>query len=320
MRAQPRNWTLSLVAATAAALAGCTGPATTGGPGTGPGPGGTDSLAEPATVGHFEAPGKSLAYPVRVAGLANGDVYVTDVENNQVVGYKSNQAAVAIVGLDQPLGLAVSGDLLFVGNRGRKDVEVYSLGQRKFVRSLGGAGAFQMPTAIAVGPDGLVYIVDARADLVRVFTSDGAAAGTFGSRGTGNGQFMFPIGVAVDDKRVVIADQGNHRIQIFDRSGAFVRSFGGEVTRGRSRTDYRGRFTGIGSVALASDLIYVLDSAHSYVQVLDEFGASKGFMGQAGSCATCMKLGLDVTVDEAGRVLATDPDNRRWVSLSTELR
>jgi tripartite motif-containing protein 71 len=46
--------------------------------------------------------------------------------------------------------------------------------------------------------------------------SDGAHVRTIGSLGSGNGQFYIPFGgIAIDsDGRVVVADSGNHRVQV----------------------------------------------------------------------------------------------------------
>ena len=50
----------------------------------------------------------------------------------------------------------------------------------------------------------------------------------WGSLGTGNGQFDYPIGVAVNPStgNVYVADTGNNRIQVFDGSGTFITKFG----------------------------------------------------------------------------------------------
>jgi hypothetical protein len=293
--------------------------------GTPPSPGGgnpsTAALPDPITTGQFTAVANvKLAYPTRVAA-AGGTVYASDARANQVVGTDADgKVTVALTGLDQPLGLAVAGDLLYVGNRGRGDVEVYSLSLRKYLRSLGGAGTFAMPNAIAVAADGTVAVVDSKQNLVRIFSSSGAPTLSLGGPGAAAGQFNFPSAVAMDDTRIVVGDQGNHRVQIFDRQGAFVASFGGELTSGKSRDDYRGKFTSIAGVALAGADILVLDAAHATVQVLDGTGRCKGFLGASGDCGSCMKLGLDVAVAADGRVLVTDPENHRIVTLATELR
>jgi hypothetical protein len=275
---------------------------------------------EPADVGRFEsAAGALLRYPVRVA--PSGELtFVSDARGNQVLGYRAGAPVLALTKLAEPLGLAVAGDLLYVGNARRGDVEVYSLGQKRYLRSLGGAGAFQLPNAVAVAPDGEVYVVDSRRDVVRVFGADGEPRGQFGGTGTGDGKFGFPVDVAVDATRVVVADQGNHRLQVFDRSGRFVRAFGALVTSATSRADFEGKFTSLAAVALRGADVLALDSAHSHVQVLDDHGRFKGFMGAAGDCANCTKLPLDIEVDASGRVLATDPEQRRFVTLDAEVR
>jgi hypothetical protein len=305
----------------AVALLGCTNSGkSTQTPTGSTGPTGS-TFPEPTTTGQFAATGGiKLGYPVRVAS-ANGITYVSDADGNQVIGTDgAGTVAVAITGLAKPLGLAVAGDLLYVGNQGRGDVEVYSLGQKKYLRSLGGQGAFQMPNAIAVASDGTVAVADSKANVVKVFSAAGALTQTLGGPGTGDGQLSFPSAVAIDDTRIVVGDQGNHRIQIFNRAGGFVSAKGSEVTGGKSRDDYQGKFTSIAGVALAGADILVLDSAHAYVQVLDGAGTFKGFLGASGDCGSCMKLGLDVQVAADGSVLVTDPENRRVVTLSTELR
>ena len=52
----------------------------------------------------------------------------------------------------------------------------------------------------------------------------------FGSNGNGNGQFCFPNGVTVDQRnsQIMVADNSNHCIQIFDEKGTFLRVFGSQ--------------------------------------------------------------------------------------------
>jgi DNA-binding beta-propeller fold protein YncE len=279
------------------------------------GAGGGDAAVPPGTFATTQL--KGLVYPVRVASAADGMVYASDAGSDAVVGLRDGVPAVAITGVPRPLGVAVAGDLLYVGCAGRQAVEVYDLGQRRGVRTIPGV---QMPNAIAVAADGTVYVADSKSDVIRVFDAQGAPIRTIGTSGTGDGQFRFPVSVAVDATRVVVGDKLNHRVQVFDRTGKFLRSFGGEVTSGASIDDYRGRFTSINSVALAGSDVYVLDSAHSLVQVLDDLGGAKGLLGYAGDCTACVKLALDIAVDADGRILATDPEHRRLVYLPTEMR
>ena len=51
---------------------------------------------------------------------------------------------------------------------------------------------------------------------------------TIGSQGSGPGQFNLPSAVAFSpDGDMYVADQGNHRIQVFNLDGVYQREFGG---------------------------------------------------------------------------------------------
>jgi DNA-binding beta-propeller fold protein YncE len=58
--------------------------------------------------------------------------------------------------------------------------------------------------------------------------SEGAHLRTIGSRGSGNGQFQSPLGIAFDGAgHLVVAEYGNHRVQVLRYSdGAHVRTIG----------------------------------------------------------------------------------------------
>ena len=64
--------------------------------------------------------------------------------------------------------------------------------------------------------DGSVYVVNANKDRIQKFTSDGVFVRTWGTEGTGDGQFDTPKGVAVEsDGSVYALDTRNNRIQKF---------------------------------------------------------------------------------------------------------
>lgn len=75
----------------------------------------------------------------------------------------------------------------------------------------------------------------------------------FGSAGSGDGQFSGAWKIAVDDNYIYVADRGNYRIQIFDRTTfAFVGKFGTYGTGDSQFTDPR-------DVAVDANYIYVAD-------------------------------------------------------------
>ena len=81
-------------------------------------------------------------------------------------------------------------------------------------------GAFDMPSGIAVGPDGTVYVTDWQNNRVQAFDLHGVLKYVVGQAGTSNGQFTGPQGVTIDAQGILfVADTGTNRIQAFGYNG-----------------------------------------------------------------------------------------------------
>ncbi|HVC21298.1 MAG TPA: NHL repeat-containing protein [Vicinamibacterales bacterium] len=110
------------------------------------------------------------------------------------------------------------------------------------------AGEFLHPRglAIAADPDSgetRLFVCDAGNHRIQVLTRDGLPAGAFGGFGAGPGQFNAPSDIALalpsfsgwdeegdaGDPLLVVADQGNSRLQVFDADGVFVAAIGAEA-------------------------------------------------------------------------------------------
>ena len=83
---------------------------------------------------------------------------------------------------------------------------------------------FNMPTDVAISPDGSFYVSDGYGNSrVIKFSSDGNYLTSWGSKGTEPGQFDTPHSIALDSQgQVYVADRGNARVQIFDATGKFI--------------------------------------------------------------------------------------------------
>ena len=103
--------------------------------------------------------------------------------------------------------------------------------------------------------------------------------GQWGTPGSGNGQFNYPLGVAVaSDGNVYVTDGGgygaNNRIQYFTASGSYLGQWG---TLGSGN----GQFQLPSGVAVApGGNVYVADTDNNRIQY---FTASGSYLGQWGS-------------------------------------
>jgi streptogramin lyase len=88
-------------------------------------------------------------------------------------------------------------------------------------------GLFRQPTDVAWDSDGNIYITDGYINSrVAKYDKNGDWVKSWGSKGTGPGQFRLPHSIAIDrNNNVYVGDRSNHRIQVFDTDGKFQRMF-----------------------------------------------------------------------------------------------
>ena len=78
-------------------------------------------------------------------------------------------------------------------------------------------------TDVSVSKDGRIYVVDGVNHKIRIFNRNGKFLSSLGRKGSGNGEFKYPLGIDIDNSgKVYIADSGNHRLQIFSPEGKFI--------------------------------------------------------------------------------------------------
>ena len=84
------------------------------------------------------------------------------------------------------------------------------------------------PRGVVVNQKGEVVVTEAGNHcMVSFFSSDGERLRSFGSPGSGQGQFDYPWGITTDgDGNILVADRGNCRIQKFTASGQFLSEVG----------------------------------------------------------------------------------------------
>ena len=107
------------------------------------------------------------------------------------------------------------------------------------------------------------------------------------------------------DGSIVIADSSNHRVQIFDRNGNFLSSFG-------SYGQQEGEFDCLAGVALNQNGdIVICDRYNHRVQVFDGTGRFKKTFGSEGRADGQLSYPWGVTCDDTGLIYVCDKENHR---------
>jgi DNA-binding beta-propeller fold protein YncE len=113
-----------------------------------------------------------------------------------------------------------------------------------------------------------VFVVNTGRSRVDRYDAAGGRT-SWGRNGSGNGEFLEPLGVLVEGGEVYVVDYGNARIQVFDYAGRFRRSWTVEPWKGAPIT-YR---PGIVSFR---DRLYASDPAGNAILVYSRRGEARG--------------------------------------------
>ena len=176
--------------------------------------------------------------PQDVAIDSSGKLYVTDTHNHRIQKFDSNGQFILKWGtfgsghgqLAFPSRLAFdSNDILYVTEPDNGRVQKFDT-NGQFVGTIA-EGELSFPVGIDLDSNDNVYVAESgnvgNPSRVDKFTSSGQFITSWGSLGTGVGQFNQPKGLTLDaNDDVYVADEFNNRIQKFDSDGNFITEFG----------------------------------------------------------------------------------------------
>ena len=131
------------------------------------------------------------------------------------------------------------------------------------------------PWGVAVNQRGEIIVAESSGHRISIFSPTGEKLQSFGSRGSGQGQFYGPRGVAVDDDgNILVVDASNYRIQKFTSDGTFI------VAVGKGTIDLNNP-VGI-SIHPDNKRILMSDNSYHHIQILNPdltFNSSFGGQG-----------------------------------------
>jgi DNA-binding beta-propeller fold protein YncE len=159
-----------------------------------------------------------------------GNLYVTDLGSAQVLEFDREGKVTRMLGgtenLNFPNGVAIDdAGYVYVTDSNNGRMLIYGQDDT-LVATVGrgaGSGNLGLPRGIAIDGQGHVFVIDTsgQAGFVYKTLQTGQArpdfVGTFGVQGVGNGEFLYPSGLGLDNRgRLFIADTSNDRIQIWN--------------------------------------------------------------------------------------------------------
>ena len=182
---------------------------------------------------------------------------------------------------------------------------------------------FWTPQDMALGENGIVYVINRGAEelgqrISRV-TLDHQFLGQFGAYGRGDGQFIWPRSIALDNNnggnngngiRVFATDDFLNRVSIFDADGAFLSGWG-------QPGNAAGELNGPAGIAIdhnragADGSVVIVDSLNHRIQRFTADGEYLGGFGSHGDADGQFNLPWGLCIGDDGAIYVADWKNRR---------
>ena len=168
-------------------------------------------------------------------------------------------------------------------------------------------GGVRGPWGVAINQRGEVVVTEWRRHCVSVFSPNREKLRSFGTHGSGQGQFEYPYGIAVDGEgNVLVADNDNYRIQKFTTEGQFLAAVGTEGSGPLQFSDpYDIAFN------TSNNKVYLMDYGNHRVQVLNSDLTFSSTFGKKGSGKGQFSFPGGIACDSTGKVYVADTRNHR---------
>ena len=261
--------------------------------------------------------------------ISEGSLYVVDLGNDRVeqfslTGSYLNQFGSKGSGsgqLTEPVGIAAnptSGDL-FVSDRGNHRIEEFSPAGKYLTawNTWSETHEISSPMGLTINAAGKLYVADEEGAMITEWLppETGGAhlnyGSTFGSKGSGNGQFAYPVMSAIDGHgNIWVTDYGNHRIEEFSSTGTFIAAYGKYGSGNGEFEDPQGI-----DINQSTGDVYVADAGNNRIEEFSSTGEFIRAFGTSGSGELNDPEG--VKIDSSGNVWVADTDHNRIVEFSS---
>ena len=254
---------------------------------------------------------EGLLAPTDLTADAVGNLFVVESGAGQIVAVDAfGRPSVVKKDLAGPLAIASDAGGNFYVSQQNGSVTLFDPRWNAQGQLGAGPGEFSMPNAIAVDvadSAATVYVCDGHANEVKAYRNS-ALWLRFGNRGAGNGQFNFPAGIWVSGAgEVFVVDQGNNRVEVFNRSGQFLRAF--PLGESIPFAGPSGRSLGI--TGDHQNRLYVADVFQGFIRVFDTNGTALDTLGDFGGGLGRFRTPARMVVDSLNRLCVASVNNGR---------
>lgn len=265
----------------------------------------------------LDEPVVRLQRPYGIAVDSQGRIYVADGYLRAVFLFDLAQHRIETRGgagranLALPVGVALDAqDRLFVSDSFKHSITCFAPDGKVLTQF--GNDELERPSGIAIDRKRQrLYVADAKAHRIAVFHTETFAferyIGSPSTPGVGEpGRFAAPTNVAVDPQgNLYVADTWNHRVQVLDRRGRFLRAFG---THGTAP----GSFVRPKGIAVDSQgHVYVADAEFNNFQIFTSEGQPLLAVGRLGADRGEFTLIAGLFIDAQDRVYTTEQEGGR---------
>jgi sugar lactone lactonase YvrE len=231
-------------------------------------------------------------------------VFIIDQAQKKVTRVQGDRGLI----LQTPLGVVVDAkDNIFVSDPLQHMVLKFDP-DGHLLATIGGKDGIKNPTFMAIDEGRRrLYVVDSHLHQVLVFDLVSLQLkDKIGKRGEKNGEFNFPVGIAVaPDGSLAVTDTGSCSVQVFNPDYKFVRRFGAQGNR-------PGEFIRPKGVAIDNEGNYwVVDAAFNNFQIFSPKGVLLMWVGQFGNVPGAFNLPMGIYIDKSQKVYVSDQLNHR---------
>ena len=253
--------------------------------------------------------------PYGAAFNSHGEMYVTEYSNGQVAVFDRSGKRICTIGSEghgpgqflSPRYIAIDmNDNIYVTSNHK--LQKFNR-NGEFVKSVGSGsagskpGEFNYPQGVKVYQN-QAYVCDMENNRIQVFDLELSFITSFGSKGSGQGQYDWPTDLAFDSQgNIYVSENNSNRVQVLDPNGRYLRQFGD-----KSWPEKLDRPEGI---HIAHDYVYVSDSNNYRIAVFQLSGAFLTSFGKRGTARGEFKYPKGIMFDCDGFLYVCDWLNHR---------